>query len=194
MEIPIPGRHNVLNSLAAVAVAHELEIPWPAVQAGLHDMTGVQRRFQIKGEARGVLVLDDYGHHPTEIRAVLETLEGCYPDRRRIIAFQPHRFTRTQALLEQFSRCCYHCDALLISEIYAASEKPIPGVTGQALVKEIAAHGHHDLHFCPTLEEMHDKLLSIVQPGDVVMTLGAGNILQVGESLLKTLEQRGPNE
>ncbi|MFZ0942359.1 MAG: UDP-N-acetylmuramate--L-alanine ligase [Syntrophobacteraceae bacterium] len=194
MEIPIPGRHNVLNSLAAVAVAHELEIPWPAVQAGLHDMTGVQRRFQIKGEARGVLVLDDYGHHPTEIRAVLETLEGCYPDRRRIIAFQPHRFTRTQALLEQFSRCFHHCDALLISEIYAASEKPIPGVTGRALVEAIAAHGPNDLHFCPTLEEMHDKLFSIVQPGDVVMTLGAGNILQVGESLLKTLEQRGPSE
>ncbi|MGA2025827.1 MAG: UDP-N-acetylmuramate--L-alanine ligase [Syntrophobacteraceae bacterium] len=194
VEIPIPGRHNVLNSLAAVAVAHELEIPWPAVQAGLHDMTGVQRRFQIKGEARGVLVLDDYGHHPTEIRAVLETLEGCYPDRRRIIAFQPHRFSRTQALMEQFSRCFYHCDALLISEIYAASEKPIPGVTGQALVEAIAAHGHHDLHFCPTLEEMHDKLLSIVQPGDVVMTLGAGNILQVGEWLLKTLEQQGPSE
>ena len=194
MEIPIPGRHNVLNSLAAVAVAHELEIPWPAVQAGLHDMTGVQRRFQIKGEARGVLVLDDYGHHPTEIRAVLETLEGCYPDRRRIIAFQPHRFTRTQALLEQFSRCFHHCDALLVSEIYAASEKPIPGVTGRALVEAIAAHGPNDLHFCPTLEEMHDKLFSIVQPGDVVMTLGAGNILQVGESLLKTIEQRGPSE
>ena len=187
MEIQIPGRHNVLNSLAAVAVAHELEIPWPAIQAGLRDMTGVQRRFQIKGEARGVLVLDDYGHHPTEIRAVLETLSICYPDRRRIVAFQPHRYTRTKALQEQFARCFYHCDALLISEIYAASETPIPGVTGRKLAEEIAAHGHHDLHFCPTMEEMHDKLLSIVQPGDVVMTLGAGNILQVGEELLKSL-------
>jgi len=187
MEIQIPGRHNVLNSLAAVAVASELEIPWSAVQAGLQDMTGVQRRFQIKGEAGGVLVLDDYGHHPTEIRAVLETLAACYPDRRKIIAFQPHRYTRTQALQEQFARCFYHCDALLISEIYAASEPPIPGVTGRKLAEEIAAHGHHDLHFCPTFEEMHDKLLSIVQPGDVVMTLGAGNISQVGESLLKSL-------
>jgi len=192
MEIRIPGRHNVLNSLAAVSVAHELEIPWPAVQAGLHDMTGVQRRFQIKGETQGVLVLDDYGHHPTEIRAVLETLANCYPDRRRVIAFQPHRYSRTQALLEQFSRCFYHCDTLLISEIYAASEKPIPGVTGLALVEQIAAHGHHELYFCPTLEEMSDKLLSIVKPGDVVMTLGAGNIMQVGESLLRRLNQRGP--
>ncbi len=193
IEIQIPGRHNVLNSLAAVAVAHELEIPWRAVQAGLSDMTGVQRRFQIKGEAGGVLVLDDYGHHPTEIRAVLETLAGCYPDRRRIVAFQPHRYTRTKALMEQFSRCFYHCDALLISEIYAASEKPIPGVTGRKLVEEIAAHGHQDLHFCPTLEEMHDKLLSIVRPGDVVMTLGAGSILQVGESLLQSI-RRGLTE
>ena len=109
MEIPIPGRHNVLNSLAAVAVAHELEIPWPAVRAGLHDMTGVQRRFQIKGEARGVLVLDDYGHHPTEIRAVLETLEGCYPDRRPDNSVPAASVYQDQALMEQFSRCFHHC-------------------------------------------------------------------------------------
>ena len=190
MEIRIPGRHNVLNSLAAVAVANELEIPWDAVKEGLRDMTGVQRRFQVKGDAGGVLVLDDYGHHPTEIRAVLETLAGCYPNRRRIVAFQPHRYTRTQALMGQFARCFYHCDALLITEIYAASEKPIPGISGRKLVEQIAAHGHHDLHFCPTLEEMHDKLMSIVQPGDVVMTLGAGNISQIGESLLASLARK----
>ncbi|MHC1729760.1 MAG: UDP-N-acetylmuramate--L-alanine ligase [Syntrophobacteraceae bacterium] len=187
MEIPIPGRHNVLNSMAAVAVAHELEIPWPAVQAGLRDMTGVQRRFHIKGEAQGVLVLDDYGHHPTEIRAVLETLAACFPDRRRIVAFQPHRYTRTQALMAQFARCFYHSDVLLISEIYAAGEKPIPGITASRLIEEIAAHGHHDLYFCPTLNEMLSKLGSMVRPGDVVITLGAGNIWQVGESLLERL-------
>lgn len=188
MEIRIPGRHNVLNSLAAVAVARELEIPWTSVQAGLQDMTGVQRRFQIKGEAGGVLVLDDYGHHPTEIRAVLEALAGCYPGRRRIIAFQPHRYTRTRALMAQFATCFHNCDALLVSEIYPASEKPIPGITGQKLAEEIAAQGRRDLYFCPTLEQMHDKLLSIVKPGDAVMTLGAGSILQVGEWLLQSLE------
>ncbi|MFZ2446765.1 MAG: UDP-N-acetylmuramate--L-alanine ligase [Syntrophobacteraceae bacterium] len=188
MEITIPGRHNVLNSLAAVAVAHELEIAWPAVRAGLRDMTGVQRRFQIKGESRGVLVLDDYGHHPTEIRAVLETLASCYPDRRRIVVFQPHRYTRTQALMEQFSRCFYHSDVLLLTEIYAASEKPIPGITGARLVEEIAAHGHHDLHFCPTPDEMLEKLTSIMLPGDVVITLGAGNVWQIGEALLEKLK------
>ena len=187
MEIPIPGRHNVLNSLAAVAVAHELEIAWPAVQAGLRDMTGVQRRFHIKGEARGVLVLDDYGHHPTEIRAVLETLASCYPERRRIVAFQPHRYTRTHALMDQFARCFYHSDILLLTEIYAASEKPIPGISGNTLVEKISAHGHHDLHFCPTMDCMLEKLQSIAAPGDVVITLGAGNIWQVGEALLKNL-------
>ncbi len=190
IEIPIPGRHNVLNSLAAVAVAFELEVPWSAVQAGLRDMTGVQRRFHIKGEAGGVLVLDDYGHHPTEIRAVLETLAGCYPDRRRIVAFQPHRFTRTRALMDQFARCFYHSDVLVLTEIYPASEKPIPGVTGSRLVEEIASHGHQDLHFCPTLSDMADTLGSMVKPGDVVMTLGAGNIYQVGESLLEMLRSR----
>lgn len=184
IEIRIPGRHNVLNSLAAVAVARELELEWPKVQAGLREMTGVQRRFQIKGEAGGVLVLDDYGHHPTEIRAVLETLAACYPDRRRIVAFQPHRYTRTRALADQFARCFYHSDVLLITEIYAASEPPIPGVSGRGLMEKIASHGHHDIHFCPTMDEMQQKLLEMARPGDVVMTLGAGSIWQIGEWLL----------
>ena len=189
IEIPIPGRHNVLNSLAAVAVARELELDWANVQGGLRDMTGVQRRFQIKGEANGILVLDDYGHHPTEIRAVLETLAGCFPDRRRIVAFQPHRYSRTQALMDQFARCFYHSDVLFVSEIYAASEKPIPGVSGARLVEQIAAHGHSDLHFCAGVDEMLEKLSAVVQPRDVVMTLGAGNVYQVGEALLKRLEK-----
>jgi UDP-N-acetylmuramate--alanine ligase len=191
IEIPIPGRHNVLNSLAAVAVARELEMDWPNIRAGLRDMTGVQRRFQIKGEARGVIVLDDYGHHPTEIRAVLETLANCYPDRRRIVAFQPHRYSRTAALMDQFARCFYHSDVLLISEIYAASEKPIPGVTGSRLAEQIGAHGHHDLRFCATVEEMTEHLLRLVAPGDVVITLGAGNVWQVGEWLLERLQRSG---
>lgn len=188
IEIRIPGRHNVLNSLAAVAVAHELEVDWPSVQAGLRDMTGVQRRFQIKGEAGGVLVLDDYGHHPTEIRNVLETLAHCYPNRRRVVAFQPHRYTRTQALMDQFARCFYHSDVLFLTEIYAASEKPIPGINGTRLAQHITAHGHHDLHFCTTCEDMLEKLSATVAPGDVVMTLGAGNVWQVGEWLLDKLK------
>jgi UDP-N-acetylmuramate--alanine ligase len=189
IEIRIPGRHNVLNSLAAVAVARELELEWPSVQEGLRDMTGVQRRFQVKGEASGVLVLDDYGHHPTEIRAVLETLANCFPDRRRIVAFQPHRYTRTHALMDQFARCFYNSDVLLMTEIYAASEKPIPGVTGTRLAEHITAHGHHQLHFCPTFDDVLERLVQIVNPGDVVMTLGAGNIWQVGEQLLERMKK-----
>lgn len=187
IEIRIPGRHNVLNSLAAIAVARELEIDWPDIQAGLRDMTGVQRRFQIKGESRGVLVVDDYGHHPTEIRAVLETFASCFPDRRRIVVFQPHRYTRTAALMDDFSRSFYQSDVLFLTEIYAASEKPIDGVTGKVLAERIAAHGHHELYFCPDLEEVLDKLSSLVRAGDAVITLGAGNVWQIGESLLARL-------
>jgi UDP-N-acetylmuramate--alanine ligase len=192
IEIPIPGEHNVLNSLAAVAVGHELDVAWPDIQAGLRDMTGVQRRFQIKGEVNGVTVLDDYGHHPSEIRAVLKTLATCYPERRRIVAFQPHRYTRTKALMEQFGRCFYQSDVLLVTEIYAASEKPIEGVTGERLVENIAAHGHHQLHFSATPEILLEKLLEIVSPGDVVITLGAGNIWQVGEWLVERLSKMTP--
>lgn len=194
IEIPLPGRHNVLNSLAAVAVAKELEVGWANVQAGLSDMTGVHRRFQVKGEAGGVLVLDDYGHHPTEIRAVLETLASCFPNRRRIVVFQPHRYTRTQGLMDQFTRCFYQSDVLLVTEIYAASEPPIPGITGKRLTEEIAAHGHHELYFCDTLENVLDQLLQSVAPGDVVITLGAGNIWQVGEWLLDSLGKKEPSQ
>lgn len=188
IEIRIPGRHNILNSLAAVAVAKELEMEWPDIQAGLRDMTGVQRRFQIKGEEGGVLVLDDYGHHPTEIRAVLETLSSCFPHRRRIVAFQPHRYSRTQALMDQFARSFYHSDALLVTEIYAASEAPIPGVSGSLLMQRIKDHGHHDIRFCPTLEDMEANLEAMATPGDVVITLGAGSVWQVGERLLAKLK------
>jgi UDP-N-acetylmuramate--alanine ligase len=188
--LPIPGRHNVLNSLAAVAVARDLDIDWPSIQAGLRDMTGVHRRFQIKGEAGGVLVLDDYGHHPTEIRNVLETLAHCFPDRRRIVVFQPHRYTRTQALMDQFARCFYHSDLLYLTEIYPASERPIPGVTGARLAEQVAVHGHHDLEFHATFDEVSASLKAAVRAGDVVITLGAGSVWQIGEELLGYLEGR----
>lgn len=185
IEIRIPGRHNVLNSLAAVAVGRELEIDWPSIQAGLEDMTGVQRRFQIKGDVDGILVLDDYGHHPTEIRAVLDALAGCFPDRRRVVAFQPHRYSRTQGLMDQFARCFYQSDVLLVTEIYAAGEAPLPEVSGEVLAGKIAAHGHHEIRYCPTLEDVTAELLRIAVPGDVVITLGAGSIWQAGERFLE---------
>jgi UDP-N-acetylmuramate--alanine ligase len=191
VETGLPGRHNVLNSLAALAVAHELEVDHRSAAAGLGDMTGVQRRFQQKGEAGGVLVLDDYGHHPTEIRVVLETLAASFPDRRRIVAFQPHRYSRSAALMDEFARCFYQSDVLLVSEIYAAGEKPIEGVSGRVLADAVASHGHHDLRYCGDLDDMLENLLARVQPGDVVITLGAGNVFQVGERLVERLGERG---
>ncbi len=191
IEIHLPGRHNVLNSLAAVAVAHELEIDLAAIRAGFEDMTGVQRRFQVKGETNGILVLDDYGHHPTEIRAVLETMTSCFPDRRKVVAFQPHRYSRTAALLDQFARAFYQSDVLLVTDIYAASEVAIPGINGRRVVEAVKAHGHHDIHFCPGIDDVVAKLEEVVRPADVVITLGAGNIYQAGERFLEGLKEKG---
>jgi UDP-N-acetylmuramate--alanine ligase len=148
-------------------------------------MTGVQRRFQIKGDVDGILVLDDYGHHPTEIRAVLDSLAECFPDRRRVVAFQPHRYSRTHGLMDQFARCFYQSDVLLVTEIYAAGEAPLPEVSGEVLAGKIAAHGHHEIRYCPTLEDVTVELLRIAVPGDVVITLGAGSIWQAGERFLE---------
>jgi UDP-N-acetylmuramate--alanine ligase len=190
--LPIPGRHNVLNSLAAVAAGVELELGWEDIQRGLEDMTGVQRRFHVKGEAAGVLVLDDYGHHPTEIRAVLSALSESYPNRRKVVAFQPHRYSRTRGLMDQFAKCFYQSDVLLVTEIYGAGEAPLEGVTGKRLAEEVARYGHHEITYCETLDGMTEALLQRVQPGDVVVTLGAGNIWQVGEALLERLAASAP--
>ncbi|UCF03046.1 MAG: UDP-N-acetylmuramate--L-alanine ligase [Deltaproteobacteria bacterium] len=142
VNLPIPGRHNALNSLAAVAVGHELAIPFSAICRGLQEMTGVQRRFQIKGDVNGVTVIDDYGHHPTEIKAVLKTMALSFPGRRRFVLFQPHRYTRTQALFEDFTTAFYQSDVLIVTEIYPASEPVIPGVHAEKLTTAIQAHGH----------------------------------------------------
>jgi UDP-N-acetylmuramate--alanine ligase len=189
VEIRMPGRHNVLNSLAAVGVALELEIPLEAVTRGLLRVGGIHRRFQKKGEARGIDVLDDYGHHPTEIRATLAALRECYPDRRLVVLFQPHRYSRTQALAHEFATAFNQADQLVITEIYAASEKPIPGVSGEGLTETVRRHGHHRALFEPDVTLLHERVMEWLQPGDVVLTLGAGNITKVGERLLEALRK-----
>ena len=188
--LPIPGRHNALNSLAAVAVGHELEIPFSAICRGLQEMTGVQRRFQIKGEVNGVTVIDDYGHHPTEIKAVLKTMASSFPGRRRFVLFQPHRYTRTQALFEDFTTAFYQSDVLIVTEIYAASEPVIPGVHAEKLTTAIQKHGHGNVRYTPDHLALVPSLLEEVREGDVVLTLGAGNIWQTGEALLEKLKER----
>lgn len=190
VNLPIPGRHNALNSLAAVAVGHELEIPFSAICRGLQEMTGVQRRFEIKGDVNGVTVIDDYGHHPTEIKAVLKTMALSFPGRRRFVLFQPHRYTRTKALFEDFTTAFYQSDVLIVTEIYAASEPVIPGVHAEKLAIAIQEHGHGNVRYIPDHLALVPSLVEEVREGDVVLTLGAGNIWQTGEELLKRLKER----
>lgn len=190
VDLSIPGWHNVLNSLAAVAVGHELEIPFPAICRGLKEMTGVQRRFQIKGEVSGVTIIDDYGHHPNEIKAVLRTIAESFPDHRRYVLFQPHRYTRTQALFDDFTTAFYQSDVLIVTDIYAASEPPIPGVHAEKLATAIQEHGHGNIRYIPNLMDLIPLVMEEVREKDVVLTLGAGNIWQTGEELLKQLQER----
>ena len=194
VNLSIPGWHNVLNSLGAVAVGHELEIPFPAICRGLKEMTGVQRRFQIKGEVSGITVIDDYGHHPAEIKAVLKTVAECFPAHRRYVLFQPHRFTRTRALFKDFTTAFYQSDVLFVTDIYAASEPEIPGVHAEKLATAIREHGHGNIRYIPNPMEIIPILLKEVREKDVVLTLGAGNIWQTGEEFLKRLEEREGSE
>jgi UDP-N-acetylmuramate--alanine ligase len=188
--LSIPGGHNVLNSLAAVAVGHELKIPFSAICRGLQEMTGVERRFQIKGEVRGITIIDDYGHHPTEIKAVLKTIAQSFPERRRFVLFQPHRYTRTEALFDDFTTAFYQSDVLFVTDIYAASEPPSPGVHAEKLVTSIQEHGHTNIRYIPKQINLVELLLEETREGDVFLTLGAGNIYQTGEALLEKLKER----
>jgi UDP-N-acetylmuramate--alanine ligase len=183
--LAVPGAHNVANSLAAVAVGLDLDVPWGAVKAGLESFTGVDRRFQERGEAGGVLVIDDYGHHPTEIRATLEALRCRAGERRTVVLFQPHRFTRTQALWDDFCKAFHQADQLLLTDIYPASEEPLPGVTAEALARALGERGHRRVAWAGDLKSATDALAAEVREGDVVLTLGAGNVWTAGEELLR---------
>ncbi len=190
IRLNIPGKHNALNSLAAIAVALELGLDFNEISRGIARFSGVQRRLQIKGKKNGIIVIDDYGHHPTEIEAVLETLTMCYPGRRIVVVFQPHRYTRSFALQNEFSRCFGKCHLLLVTEIYAAGENPIPGITGNKLAQLIEPNTKAEVCFCGSESELMQKLLSSTRDGDVLVTLGAGNVWQIGEKFLELLESK----
>ncbi|MDO9584142.1 MAG: UDP-N-acetylmuramate--L-alanine ligase [Desulfomicrobium sp.] len=179
-----PGRHNVLNALAAIGVAMEAGVPKKDIIHGLGAFAGVGRRFEHRGERGGVLVVDDYGHHPTEIAATLETARLCYPDKRLVVAFQPHRFTRTQALFGEFSKVFAGVDLLLLTEIYPASESPIPGVSGQSLSQAIRQVTSTPVRFFEDFASMESALGEILQEGDLFLTMGAGSIWTVGQGYL----------
>jgi UDP-N-acetylmuramate--alanine ligase len=185
----MPGAHNVLNALACIAVAMELNVPFEVIRDGFRDFGGVGRRFQIKGEVDGIMVVDDYGHHPTEIKATLAAAKGGWGDRRLVVVFQPHRYTRTKELFAEFVKSFYDADLLVLTDIYPAGEPPIPGVTAEALWQSVRKHGQKDAVYIADREAIAGHLLKIARAGDIVLTLGAGNIWQVGEALLAALRE-----
>ena len=188
VRITRPGKHNVYNSLAVICTGRELEIPFPVIKESLETFAGVQRRLQDKGDVGGITVVDDYGHHPTEIKATLQALKQAWPERRLVVLFQPHRYTRTKGLFKEFLTAFHQADFLVLTEIYAASEQPIEGVSGERLLKEIKRHGQRHTHFVGDVREMAGEVLPLLLKGDLVLTLGAGNIVGVGEQLLDMLK------
>jgi UDP-N-acetylmuramate--alanine ligase len=190
VSLQVPGLHNIYNSLAAVAVGLELEVPFDVIAGALSEFAGVNRRFQFKGEAAGVIVVDDYGHHPTEVRATLVAAKLGSRGRRMVVLFQPHRYTRTQDLMDEFARSFNNADVLMVTDIYAASEDPIEGVSAESLVGAVRRFGHKDARYVGTIEEATQALLEEVRPNDMVITLGAGNVYRVGERLSELLKSR----
>jgi len=185
-ELHVPGRHNVLNATAAVAIASQLEIAPEQIAQGLRDFRGVDRRFQLKGRVRGVAVIDDYGHHPTEIVATLKAARECGYRKLHVI-FQPHRYSRTRDLLAEFAGAFDEADTVQVMDIYAASEEPIDGVSAPALVARIGRSG---VEYAGSFEEAADRAASAASDGDAVMTLGAGNVSQIAGLVLARLQQK----
>jgi UDP-N-acetylmuramate--alanine ligase len=183
--LQVPGRHNLLNALAAVAVGLELGLPFERIAPGLQEFRGAERRFEVRGEPRGILIVDDYGHHPTEIAAVLSAARAL--GRRIVVAFQPHRFTRTAMLIDQFGPALSGADAIVLTDIYAAGEDPIPGVTLDALAAAIRRGTDTPVEVAATLDDVVSRVKGLARPGDVVITLGAGSIGTVPERLLGAL-------
>jgi UDP-N-acetylmuramate--alanine ligase len=184
--LPAPGIHNVSNALAAIAVGMELDVPVDLIRKGLATFAGVERRFHLRGEKNGIMVVDDYGHHPTEVRATLAAAKQGW-SRRLVVLFQPHRYTRTRDLAGEFAHAFDQADALFMTEIYAAGEPPIPGVSGQHLAESVRAAGHPSVTWVERRDGLADQVRPTLQPGDLVITLGAGDIWKTGLELLERL-------
>jgi UDP-N-acetylmuramate--alanine ligase len=185
-EVRMPGVHNVLNALATIAVADEVGVPLDKVKSSLASFTGVQRRFTVVGEPQGITIVDDYAHHPAEVHATLEAARRAY-DRKLIVAFQPHRYTRTRHCFDELTRAFNLADTLLLVDVYAAGEEPIEGADSAHLASAIRAHGHRDVSHVGAVDGLAQLLRERAQPGDVVITMGAGNITHVSRSLLTLL-------
>jgi len=188
--LPLAGSHYVLNAMAACAVGSLLGLEFPAWQQGLKNLGQIHRRCQVKGEARGILVMDDYGHHPTEIRSTLTGLAQAFPDRRLVVAFQPHRYSRTRALLPEFFPVFDQAEMVFITEIYGAGESCPDGLSGRSVYEGVCRTGHPGVHFIEENASMADYILDHLHAGDMVLTLGAGDIWKTGEELLARLENQ----
>ncbi|RLB65715.1 MAG: UDP-N-acetylmuramate--L-alanine ligase [Deltaproteobacteria bacterium] len=188
IRVRMPGEHNALNALAAIATAHELGIDLATTKTALQAFEGIQRRFQLRHKINDILIIDDYGHHPREIEATLRAAKAGWP--RRVIAiFQPHRYTRVRDLADEFHRCFYQADKLIVTDIYPAGESPIEGVHAKNLYEGILRHGHRDVTYIPDKADIAPSLVSLVQPGDMVITLGAGDVWKVGDELALRLKE-----
>jgi UDP-N-acetylmuramate--alanine ligase len=186
--LQIPGAHNVLNAAAAVAVGLEIGAPLEKAREALESFTGVDRRFQVRGMERGITVIDDYGHHPTEIRSTLAAARQCNY-RRVLVIFQPHRYTRTYHLMDEFARCFYQADSVFLLDIYPASEQPIEGVTSKVLAQRMRDFGHRSVEYAGTIDCAVDAAVAAAQEGDAILTLGAGSVSQASERLLEKLRE-----
>ena len=190
VSLSLPGQHNVYNALAAISVGLELDISFENISDALASFQGVQRRMQFKGEGRGITVMDDYGHHPTEIRATLSAIKEGWPNKKLIVLFQPHRYSRTLALLSEFKTCFHQADYLIMTEIYAASEQSNGRISGEILLDEVKKYGQRKTGFVSSVDDLAEALLPELEEGDLVLTLGAGNIVQAGEDLVKLLQEQ----
>jgi len=187
IELPVPGKHNVYNALAATAVAIELDIPFRKIADAFASFKNANRRFQFKGEVRGITVVDDYGHHPTEILATLQAAKYSAGGRRTVVVFQPHRYTRTQELMDEFALAFNNADVLFVLDIYAASETPIEGISAEVLTENIRRFGHKNVSYIGTMETAAAIVCGELKEGDLVITLGAGSVTRLSEEILENL-------
>jgi len=190
LELQLPGVHNVHNALAAIAVAFELGVDWPTAKAALEQFKGVRRRFEVVGEFGGKLLVDDYAHHPTEVRATLQAARAGFPNRRLVALFQPHLYSRAQRFAEEFGEALLVADVVIATDIYGSRENPIQGVTGQLIVDALKRRGAREVHYIPDKSELPLKVAALLEPGDLIVTLGAGDIGRIGRQVFETGETR----
>ncbi len=188
INLPVPGKHNVYNALAATSVALELDVPFADIAEAFVNFKNADRRFQFKGEAKGIMVVDDYGHHPTEIVATLSAAKNGSGGKRTVVVFQPHRYSRTKELMNEFALAFNNADVLYVLDIYAASEQPIDGITAEVLTENIKQYGHKNANYIGDIETAAEKVIGNLQENDLVITLGAGSITRLSDEILEKLK------